>query len=68
MELTEEQTKAIANYAATVKKVQSGMDARSGAAGAEVAHALAYQELVRLGLEPQLKAKYRFGKAHKQVR
>jgi hypothetical protein len=66
--MTEEQEKAKARYNAALKKLQGGMDARAGAAGAEVEFAMAYQDTVRLGLAPQLRAKYRRGKALKQVR
>lgn len=68
MELTEEQTKAVSRYNAALKKVQSGLDARSGGPGAEVEYALAYKALVMLGLAAPVKLKYSRGKALKQVR
>ena len=66
--MTEEQERAVSNYNAAVKDVQKCKDARAGAPGDEVRRALAYQECVKLGIFPQIKAKYRNGKALKQVR
>jgi hypothetical protein len=67
-ELTEEQSKAVREYEASVKQVQKCQTARTGGTGAEAVRQAAYSELVRLGLAPVLKAKLRAGKAHKQVR
>ena len=65
---TEEAQKAQSRYNAAVKRVQSGLDARNGGAYAEAEIAVAYQDLVRLGVAAPLNRKYVRGRAHKQVR
>lgn len=66
-ELTDEQDKAVRDYEAAVKQVQKCQTARTGGTGAEAVRQAAYSELVRLELAPVIKAKWRAGKAHKQV-
>jgi hypothetical protein len=68
MDLNETQEKAVSRYNVAMKRIKSGLDARNGGPGAEAEGALAYQDLVRLGVELPLKAKYRNGRQLKQVR
>ena len=60
--------KAQTRYKAALKRIQGGLDARNGGPGAEAELALAYQDLVRLGVEAPLGRKYVNGRALKQVR
>lgn len=68
MILTETQDKAVSRYNAAMKRIKSGLDARNGGPGVEAEAALAWDDLVRLGVELPVKAKYRKGKQLKQVR
>jgi hypothetical protein len=55
--MTEEQDKAVRAFAAASKRL-SGSSGKS-AGGIEAGYGEAYQALVRLGIAPQIKAKYR---------
>lgn len=66
--MTDEQDKAIAAFEAARKRVHGSPTVAQGAIRAETEYAEAYQNLVRLGLEPQLKVKHRFTEVAHQRR
>jgi len=68
MEYTEEQSKALQAYEASVKQVQKCQTARVGGTGAEAVRVAAFKECVRLGVLQPIKAKYLTGRAMKQTR
>jgi hypothetical protein len=59
MDKQEEIDKAYARFRAAGDRVKQCPVVAQGGRGIEVAYSEAYQVLVRLGVEPQLKGKYR---------
>jgi hypothetical protein len=57
--MNDEQEKAAREYDAARKEVEKALPTSNGGKRAEVNYADAYQRLVRAGLAPQLKRKYR---------
>ena len=55
--MTDEQEKALANYRVQRKRLDNASG--KSASGVEAQYGEAYQALVRLGLAPQLRNKYR---------
>ena len=66
--MNDQQVKAVNNFEAARKAVQGSPTVSQGAIRSETRYADAYQELVRLGLAPQLKTKYRFTEVAHQRR
>ena len=66
--MNEAQTRAVNNFEAARKKIHASPTVAQQAIRAETEYAEAYQELVRLGLAPQLKAKIRFTEVAHQRR
>ena len=58
--VTEEQEKVLrANFEAASRKVKQQLIMKSGGGGSENDYSDSYQALVRAGLEPQLRVRYR---------
>lgn len=66
--MNDAQVKAVNNFENARKKVLANLTVAQGAIRAETEYAEAYQELVRQGLAPQLKAKHRFTEVAHQRR
>lgn len=66
--MNDEQQKAQAAYDAARKAVQGQPTVAQGAIRSETRYAEAYQERVRVGLAPQIKAKHRFTEVAHQRR
>lgn len=58
MELTDEQTKALREFESATKNMRAGLVGKPGFS-AERVYGIAYQALVRVGLAPQIKNRYR---------
>jgi hypothetical protein len=57
-ELTDEQAAALRDYESALKEVQKALVGKPGF-GAEARYGETYQALVKLGLAPQIRPKYR---------
>lgn len=57
--MSEEQERALRDYDAASRKVQQQLTMTKGGRRAEVAYGDAYQQMVAVGIAPQIKAKYR---------
>jgi hypothetical protein len=66
--MNDEQNKALNEFEAARKRVHGQPTVSQGAIRSETQYAEAYQELVRLGLAPQIKAKHRFTEVAHQRR
>lgn len=47
------------DFEAASKRVKQGLTMRAGGSAAEAAYSATYQALVRVGLRPQIRGKYR---------
>jgi hypothetical protein len=66
--MDEAQSKALSHFENVRKKLHASPTVAQGAIRIETEYAEAYQELVRLGIAPQLKAKIRFTEVAHQRR
>ena len=66
--MNDEQQKALNNYEAARKAILGQPTVAQGAIRGETQYAEAYQEMVRVGLAPQIKAKHRFNEVAHQRR
>jgi hypothetical protein len=57
--MSDEIENALRDFRAASAQVAKGQGMKGGGAGAEKAYAQAYQVLVRLGVMPQLRSRYR---------